>query len=162
MIISVDPGVTGSFAVFEIIDKIDLVDFVSIKHCPDWENVLHTRAKFCTAAYVESVHAFPGQGVSSMFTFGQCYGSILTALTLAECSIETVQPQAWQRRCGLPHRAEIEGKSQRRQEIRRDQKALALKLFPQLASAKGDVYASVLIGYAVALDILHVPQGQLI
>ena len=44
---------------------------------------------------MESVHAMPGQGVSSMFSFGETYG-LLQAMTICcGCTLQLVTPQAW-------------------------------------------------------------------
>jgi crossover junction endodeoxyribonuclease RuvC len=44
---------------------------------------------------IERVHAMPGQGVTSMFTFGQGYGGLRMALHCFEFPFEDVTPQAW-------------------------------------------------------------------
>lgn len=52
-------------------------------------------------AYLESVHAMPKQGVSSVFTFGHAAGvaeGILQGLGIA---YTLVPPQAWKKRAGL-------------------------------------------------------------
>lgn len=48
-------------------------------------------------AVVERVHAFPGQGVTSMFSFGTNYGGWLTTMELLEIPHELVLPQRWQK-----------------------------------------------------------------
>lgn len=47
-------------------------------------------------AAVERVGAMPGQGVVSMFNFGQSYGSILGILTALGVPVELVPPKTWQ------------------------------------------------------------------
>ena len=53
---------------------------------------------------VESVHAMPGQGVSSMFSFGRGFGVILGVLAALDIPYTLVSPQAWQKAVlgGLP------------------------------------------------------------
>ncbi len=46
---------------------------------------------------VEKVHAMPGQGVTSMFSFGMSYGGILAILELKESPHTLVTPQAWKK-----------------------------------------------------------------
>lgn len=46
---------------------------------------------------VESVHAMPGQGVSSMFTFGKGFGYILGVLDSYRLTYELVSPQKWKK-----------------------------------------------------------------
>lgn len=52
-------------------------------------------------AYVELVGAMPGQGVTSMFTFGHAAGSIDGVLSALGIPVTKVAPQAWKRRAGL-------------------------------------------------------------
>ena len=48
-------------------------------------------------AVVEHVGAMPGQGVTSMFSFGQSFGFILGVLTAFQIPFELVRPQKWKR-----------------------------------------------------------------
>ena len=48
-------------------------------------------------AVLEKVHAFPGQGVTSMFRFGECFGAIQMTLTGNRIPYQLVTPQAWQK-----------------------------------------------------------------
>lgn len=52
-------------------------------------------------AYVEAVHAMPGQGVSSMFSFGHAAGSVIGVLTAMRIPITLVTPQRWKKAAGL-------------------------------------------------------------
>ena len=47
-------------------------------------------------AAVERVGAMPGQGVVSMFSFGQSYGAILGILAALAVPVELVPPKTWQ------------------------------------------------------------------
>ena len=61
---------------------------------------------------VESVHAMPGQGVSSMFSFGRGFGVILGVLAALDIPYTLVSPQKWQRSVlGRLPRAEGKGKA---------------------------------------------------
>lgn len=46
---------------------------------------------------MESVHAMPGQGVSSTFTFGQNFGMILGMLIAFGIPYQLISPQKWQK-----------------------------------------------------------------
>ena len=46
-------------------------------------------------AVIERVHAMPGQGVTSMFSFGQGFGLWLGACTALNIPIVLVEPQEW-------------------------------------------------------------------
>lgn len=53
-------------------------------------------------AYVEEVGPMPKQGVTSMFSFGQTYGTILGALAGLGITTKTVTPQTWQKALRVP------------------------------------------------------------
>ena len=54
-------------------------------------------------AAVEKVGAMPGQGVTSMFSFGQSYGFILGVLTAFGIPYQLVPPRKWKAEFGLLH-----------------------------------------------------------
>ncbi|MAF05116.1 hypothetical protein [Herbaspirillum sp.] len=47
-------------------------------------------------ALLEQAQAMPGQGVKSMFTYGQGYGALRAFLLAAKIPFETVRPAQWQ------------------------------------------------------------------
>jgi len=56
-------------------------------------------AQIC--ATIEKVGAMPGQGVTSMFSFGRAYGEAVGALILCRARLQFVRPQAWQKDLSL-------------------------------------------------------------
>lgn len=52
-------------------------------------------------AYVEKVNAMPGQGVTSMFTFGKNAGYIEGVLSANRIHYELIPPQRWKKFYGL-------------------------------------------------------------
>jgi crossover junction endodeoxyribonuclease RuvC len=48
-----------------------------------------------THAFVEQVGSMPGQGVSSVFAFGKCYGIILGVLAARSIPLTLVAPVRW-------------------------------------------------------------------
>lgn len=50
---------------------------------------------------VEDVHAMPGQGVTSMFTFGRGLGAVEGVVTGLGLPMSSVTPQAWKRAAGI-------------------------------------------------------------
>ena len=50
---------------------------------------------------LEKVGAMAGQGVTSMFSFGQIYGAIKAISEINATTVEHVTPQAWQKHFGL-------------------------------------------------------------
>lgn len=97
-ILGIDPGATGGLAELDDTGHVvqilpmpmlgkepDVDALVGIVHgLPDGSRVL-----------IEGVHAFPGQGVSSMFRFGFGTGMIHGIVRGARMPLETVSPQAW-------------------------------------------------------------------
>lgn len=68
-------------------------------------------------AIIESVHAMPGQGVSSTFKFGQSYGFLLGLLTALSIPYETVTPRKWQSYMGCLTRGDKNVSKSRAQEL---------------------------------------------
>jgi crossover junction endodeoxyribonuclease RuvC len=52
-------------------------------------------------AFIENVGAMPGQGVTSMFTFGHATGTVRGVLGALEIPVRLVTPQAWKKYVGL-------------------------------------------------------------
>lgn len=71
-------------------------------------------------ALIEKVHAMPGQGVSSMFRFGQTLGRIEAVVALTETPLTYVTPAKWKRSFGLGRDKE-------------NSRRLAIELFPHIA-----------------------------
>jgi crossover junction endodeoxyribonuclease RuvC len=53
-------------------------------------------------AFVEQVNAMPGQGISSVFAFGKCYGVILGVIASHSIPLSLVPPVSWKRALGVP------------------------------------------------------------
>jgi crossover junction endodeoxyribonuclease RuvC len=52
--------------------------------------------------FLESVGAMPGQGVSSVFAFGKCYGAILGVVAAHTIPLTLVAPAVWKRALAVP------------------------------------------------------------
>lgn len=95
LIIGIDPGKSGGVAwahdgmreplAAKMPDTVH--ELVSLLRGNDLSNA---------KCYLEKVHAMPGQGVTSMFTFGQGVGQIEGVLAALEIPYEWVTPQKWQ------------------------------------------------------------------
>lgn len=93
--LGVDPGMSGGLAVlgfekpllFPFRDRTekDISDLFKGFACAD---------AFCM---IESVHSFPGQGVSSSFSFGRNFGLLLGSLYVSGIPFELISPQKWQK-----------------------------------------------------------------
>lgn len=93
-IIAIDPGKNGAIA-------SNIGGVISVQRMPlaGKEIDLGAIARIIKEAsadvvVVEKVHAMPGQGVTSMFTFGMGYGGILGVIAGLGCRLELVTPQA--------------------------------------------------------------------
>lgn len=97
MYVGVDPGKKGGFA---------LISDDGNAHVDAWDE---ERFIYCikrvsdrrVVAAVEKVGAMPGQGVTSMFSFGQSYGFIMGVLRALGISYQLVPPAVWKREFGL-------------------------------------------------------------
>lgn len=96
--IGIDPGKNGGIA---YIDKSEIFvipysDDNLIDTCAKMVNdtVLYDKSCVCV---LEKVNAMPGQGVVSMFNFGQNFGFIQGALKASEIPFELVPPQKWKK-----------------------------------------------------------------
>jgi crossover junction endodeoxyribonuclease RuvC len=94
-LVAIDPGLSGAIA-------IRVGSTVTVQPLPlagklldlaELANII--RQAQPTLAIVEKVHAMPGQGVVSMFTFGHGYGAIQGILSTLGVPYELVTPQAW-------------------------------------------------------------------
>ena len=97
--IGVDPGKSGGVAVLTIEDNKATLDLYDV---PDsevdavaiFEKIVKERGR-AVQAVVENVHAFPSQGVSSMFTFGYWYGLVIAAMIANKIPFEKITPRKW-------------------------------------------------------------------
>lgn len=107
MIISIDPGTTGCIAAVNsqgIVDwmrmpviKVGSKNRVNGAALAQWLRK-HSDADHC---YIEKVGAMPGQGVSSMFSFGHSAGIAEGVVVGAGIPMTLVTPQAWKKHAGL-------------------------------------------------------------
>lgn len=92
--LGIDPGITGAVARYD--DEADLVtvarDFKSLGDIAQAITDLSPGAAF---AAIELVSSRPGQGVSSVFSFGRSTGVALGALLVAKVPFIEVTPQRW-------------------------------------------------------------------
>ncbi len=101
IIIGIDPGKKGAIVVVrsEFIDCYSMpligkdLDEKEINRILD----LSHREGHKVIAFIEKVHAMPGQGVTSMFNFGMGYGMLRMALTANSIPYQLVTPQAWKK-----------------------------------------------------------------
>ena len=110
LVISIDPGITGSICFFEdgkIIDLIDMPNMADGKKQKKQVNgaqiyneiLLRTKnvEKRNIKVVIEHVSAMPGQGVTSMFNFGQSFGVLKGICSAMQLSMHFVRPAKWKR-----------------------------------------------------------------
>ena len=100
--VGIDPGKNGGYA---IIAQSETGQAVHVYPWDDASFILQMRAvssmKDGIVAAVEKVGAMPGQGVTSMFSFGQSYGFILGVLAALGIPCQLVPPRKWKAEFGL-------------------------------------------------------------
>lgn len=125
VILAVDPGLSGAACRLENGVPQVIRDF---KCRADIAKAIQSLSAGVTHCVLELVHAMPGQGVVSMFSFGRSAGVIDGAFTLCFPSLvpEEVTPQKWQ----SYYRAKFG--IEKGQPF--DSRALACKLFPAMTA----------------------------
>ena len=114
LIIGIDPGISGALCFFEdgkIIDVIDMPSMsegkknkrqvngaqISNEIKKKIENKKHDEIK----VVIEQVAAMPGQGVTSMFNFGQSFGVLKGICSALQLSTHFIRPAKWKKHFNL-------------------------------------------------------------
>lgn len=104
--IGIDPGKKGGYAMIVDDPKGSYVKAYPWDDAAFVEEMRRIGLKLenptgCVVAAVEQVNAMPGQGVTSMFSFGKSYGYILGVLGALNIPFQTVRPHEWKKAFGL-------------------------------------------------------------
>ena len=110
LIIGIDPGITGSICFFQdgkIIDVIEMPNMAEGKKNKKQVNgaqIFHEiyiktkdLKKENIKVVIEQVSAMPGQGVTSMFNFGQSFGILKGICSAMQLSMYFVRPAKWKK-----------------------------------------------------------------
>jgi len=99
-IIGIDPGAGGGVGVYDGLQYMRVIKMPATED--DLVSFFKRAAEHNPNIFMEKVHAMPGNGVVSMFSFGQQVGTIKTALAAAGLLDRTqfITPQEWQRAIG--------------------------------------------------------------
>ena len=110
LIIGIDPGISGAICFFEdgqikeIIDMPVMADGKKNKrqiNGPQIYNEISKRIinipKNEVVVVIEQVSAMPGQGVTSMFNFGQSFGVLKGICSAMQLSMHCVRPAKWKK-----------------------------------------------------------------
>ena len=106
-IIGIDPGLSGGIAVLDDLKIFDVFDMPIMSEGKKNKNQLNSAqlvniikkhtVSGSTFVIVEQVSAMPGQGVTSMFNFGQTFGSINGICAALNLPIFYVRPAKWKK-----------------------------------------------------------------
>ena len=110
LIIGIDPGITGSICFLEdgkIIDVVEMPNMSEGKKNKRQVNgsqvyneilkKIKTLDKKDIKVVIEQVSAMPGQGVTSMFNFGQSFGVLKGICSGMQLSMYFVRPAKWKK-----------------------------------------------------------------
>ena len=110
MIIGIDPGISGSICFFKdgkIIDAIEMptmTDGKKNKRQVNGSQIYNELTKRIdshdqenTRVVIEQVSAMPGQGVTSMFNFGQSFGILKGICSAMQLPMFFVRPAKWKK-----------------------------------------------------------------
>ena len=112
IIIGIDPGISGAISIVEnkkILDVYDTPTMIDGKknkkqiNSAQVTNIIKERLNSDkeVIVVVEQVNAMPGQGVTSMFNFGQSFGVIKGICAALSLSIYFVRPTKWKKHFNL-------------------------------------------------------------
>ena len=107
-IIGIDPGLSGAIAILKDSKVLNLFDMPVMSegkknkrqlNSAQLVNIIkeNTDKNDEIAVVVEQVNAMPGQGVTSMFNFGQTFGAIKGVCAALNLSIFFVRPSKWKK-----------------------------------------------------------------
>ncbi len=144
IIIGIDPGLSGGIAVLDNNKVLELFDMPVMADGKKNKKQLNSAllAKLIkekisnsseSAVIVEQVNAMPGQGVTSMFNFGQTFGAIKGICATLELPIFFVRPSKWKKHFELINSSKDASRTK------------AIEMYPHLAeklSKKKDVNKS--------------------
>ena len=114
LIIGIDPGITGAICFFEdrkIIDLIEMPNMAAGKknkrqvngaqvYNEIFERIKNYNKKDIKVV-IEQVSAMPGQGVTSMFNFGQSFGVLKGICAALKLPVHFIRPVKWKKHFNL-------------------------------------------------------------
>ena len=110
LIIGIDPGISGSICFFEdgkVVDVIDMPTMIEgkknkkqVNGAQVYNEILKRIKKIESKdirVIIEQVSAMPGQGVTSMFNFGQSFGILKGMCSAMQLPMYFVRPAKWKK-----------------------------------------------------------------
>ena len=114
LIIGIDPGISGSICFFEdgkILDVLEMPTMTDGKKNKKQVNGAQIYNEISTKirgiekqnlrVIIEQVSAMPGQGVTSMFNFGQSFGILKGICSAMQLPMYFIRPAKWKKYFGL-------------------------------------------------------------
>ena len=114
LIIGIDPGISGSICFFKdgnIIDVVEMPTMAEGKKNKRQVNGAQIYNEICNRVnkfdkqnvrvIIEQVSAMPGQGVTSMFNFGQSFGILKGICSAMQLPVYFIRPTKWKKYFGL-------------------------------------------------------------
>ena len=133
-IIGIDPGISGAICFFRDGKIIDLIEMPSMSEGKKNKKQVNGNQLFNeikvrlsdvniddVSVVVEHVTAMPGQGVTSMFNFGQSFGVIKGICSAMQLPINFVRPTKWKKYFNLINTSKDASRSR------------AIELFPKIS-----------------------------
>tara|TARA_Y100000816_G_C26008428_1_gene527132 strand:- start:363 stop:857 length:495 start_codon:yes stop_codon:yes gene_type:complete len=109
-IIGIDPGISGAICFFENGKVIDVLEMPSMAEgkknkkqvngaqiYSEINSRIKDKPKNQICVVIEHVSAMPGQGVTSMFNFGQSFGVLKGICSAMQLSMYFVRPAKWKK-----------------------------------------------------------------
>ena len=114
LIIGIDPGISGAICFFQNGEISDVIDMPSMADGKKNKRQINSQQVFNEVSeriinipkkeiivVIEQVSAMPGQGVTSMFNFGQSFGVLKGICSAMQLSMYFVRPAKWKKYYGL-------------------------------------------------------------
>ena len=108
IVVGIDPGLSGAIAILENNKVLNIFDMPVMSEGKKNKRQLNSALLVSlikdniisheeVAVVVEQVNAMPGQGVTSMFNFGQTFGAIKGVCAALKLPIFFVRPSKWKK-----------------------------------------------------------------
>ena len=133
-IIGIDPGISGAICFFENGKIVDVVEMPSMAEGKKNKKQVNGNQLFNeinlrlseinhkdVCVVVEHVSAMPGQGVTSMFNFGQSFGVVKGICAAMQLPIHFVRPTKWKKYFNLINTSKDASRSR------------AIEIFPKIS-----------------------------
>tara|TARA_B100000900_G_scaffold244861_1_gene208221 strand:+ start:17 stop:508 length:492 start_codon:yes stop_codon:yes gene_type:complete len=132
-IIGIDPGLSGAIAILENNKVLHIFDIPVMSEGKKNKRQLNSALLVSllrdnitnneeVAVVVEQVNAMPGQGVTSMFNFGQTFGAIKGICAALDLPIFFVRPSKWKKHFELINSAKDSSRTK------------AIEMYPKLSN----------------------------